>query len=129
LLLENPTLPGWVYDWVHAPSDSRATPAPAGLKVMRNESRSDNDHLWTLNGIPVYSAPIERGASLLLARESFEQIEFSRLEDGRYVTVNWRPVEQHPELVDLVLEWHMRVGARKSPALWLQYGGKGNLAE
>jgi hypothetical protein len=127
LLLENPTLPNWIYEWAHPSWGTQPTAAPDGLRVTKDEDGKDNGYLWSINEIAVFNAPIERGNSLLMVRESFDELELSRARDHLYVNVETRAVEGHPDLVDLVLTWHMRVRARNHPALLLEYGEAGRV--
>lgn len=125
LLLENPTLPGWVWDWVHPLIDETVGTAPADLVVSKDVALKIDGYRWSFNDIPVFNAPIHSGASVLIVRESFERVEFSRLPDCHYVKAVTRDVQEHPELVDLVLTWQMRISVKRYPAIRLSYDGQG----
>lgn len=123
LLLENPTIPGCVWDWVHPSFGESASTAPADLMVSKEGTPTIDGYQWSLNDIPVFNAPLPPGASVVIVRESFERIEFSRLPDGRWVTADTKEVQGHPELVDLVLTWQMRTTVKKYPSVRLSYDG------
>jgi hypothetical protein len=92
---------------------------------MRWSRSSDKEtgagYQWSFNDIPVFNAPISSGASILAVRESFERIEFTRLPDGSFVKATIRAAEGHPELVDLVFSWYVRVGIKQFPSVRLSY--------
>jgi len=125
LLLENPTIPGWVWEWAHPPYDGSKGETPSDLVVTRNDRATDKGYEWNFNDMPVFNAPLPTGASILAVRESFEHIEFSRLPDGSFVKVTTRVIPDHADLLDLVLSWQVRVGVRQFPAVRLSYDGQG----
>lgn len=124
LILENPTLPNWVWEWANPPWDKRTSDAGV-FRVKRDENRKGEGYLWNFDSIPVYNGPIQQGSSVLLAKESFEQIRFTRAQGSEYVDVQARKVPEHPDLVDLALTWYVEIRVRKLPALLLFYGEKG----
>ena len=127
LLLENPTLPTWMWDWVHPPFDeSDCSTAPADLAVSKSEGLNIDGYQWSLNDIHVFNAPLPPGSSVMVVRESFESIEFSRLPDGRFITAEPKEVEGHPEIVDLALTWQMKINIEKYPSIQLSYQGQGD---
>lgn len=127
LLLENPTVPSWVWEWAHPPFDGSKGDIPDGLIVSRDDKETVEGYQWSFNGIQVFNAPLSSGASILAVRESFEQIKFTRLPDGSFVKATTRSVDGHPELVDLVFSWYVRVGVKPFPSVRLSYDGQGRL--
>ena len=125
LLLENPTIPRWLWDWIHPPFDDATGSVPPDVVITSDNPPHIDGYQCTLSGTPVYSTPIPAGASLLVMRESFEKIEFVRSTDGRYVKASLKNVEGHPTLVDLILAWQMKITARPLHAVRLMYGEKG----
>ncbi|MCF8179333.1 MAG: hypothetical protein K9J74_12555 [Sulfuritalea sp.] len=125
LLLENPTVPGWLWEWAHPPFDGSKGDIPDGLIVSRDDKEAVEGYQWSFNDIPVFNAPLPLGASILAVRESFERIEFTRLPDGSFVKATTRTVEGHPELVDLVFSWYVRVGVKQFPSVQLSYDERG----
>lgn len=121
LLLENHTVPGWVWEWAHPPFDGSKGDIPDGLTVSRDTKETGEGYLWSFNDIPVFNAPLPSGASILAVRESFDRIEFTRLPDGNFVKANTHAVEGHPELVDLVFSWYVRVVIKQFPSVRLSY--------
>lgn len=126
LLLENPTIPGWVWEWVHPPFDESVCTPPDDLVVSKDLPSEIDAYLWSLNDIPVFDAPLlAPGASVLIVRESLARIEFSRLPSGHYVKADTKEVQGHSELVDLFLSWQMRTTVKKYPTMRLQYEKQG----
>ena len=126
LLLENSAFPAWVWGWVHPPPDKLGNTAPADLIVSKDDNQRIDGYQWTFNGIPVFDANLSPGSSFLVMRESFKSIEFSLLQDGHYITAEPKEVEGHPEIVDLVLSWQMRITTKKYPAIQLSYEDQSN---
>lgn len=113
----------WMLGWLYPSIEDSACPPPADLVVSKDRLQKNNGYLWSLNEIPVFKAPLSHAASVLLVRESFERIDFSRHPGGHYVKVAAREVQGHPELVDLVLTWQQRISVKKYPAMMLSHGG------
>ena len=126
LLLENPTIPRWVWDWAHARFQKDGTSVPSDLTVARDRSFAIEGYQQSFNEIPVFAASLVAGASYLIARESLDRIEFSRDAENRFVTATVRPVDMRPTTVDLVLDWHLRVNVKSYPAIRLAYAGHGS---
>jgi len=121
LLLENPTIPEWVWEWGNSMYNLPIPGSPADLTVSRDKSIQVDGYQWTFNDIPVFDAPLIPGSSILLVRESLAEIEFTENSKNRFVTVSESTVDEHPELVDLRLEWKMRIRLIKHPSTRLTY--------
>ncbi len=121
LILESPTIPEWIWDWAHPPFDGTNGDIPDNLIVSRNSEESAPGYQWSFNDIPVFNAPIPPGASILTVREAFERIEFTIFPEGSFVKTNTTAVDGHPELVDLIFSWHVRVGVKLFPSVRLSY--------
>ena len=108
LLLENPTIPEWVYEWGNTRFGRPTAELPSDLSVVKKQRPDLKGYQFDLNGVPVISAPLPPGASILLILESLVSVDFVRRDDGRFVTATVDPTPDEQNLVDLKLSWHAR---------------------
>ena len=127
LLVENSTVPGWLWKWTHAIGD-RQESAPEDLFVWRDDKIQAAGYLGSLNDVPVYRAPLASGASILLTQESLTAVRFTQLHDGSFVRVEPLNVESQPDLINLRLSWWFDLDLDSYPVTKLVYG-KGGQAE
>ena len=120
LLLENPTIPAWVWRWQNAPfqEDNKL---PDGLAVRR-ETSGEQGYLCHFNGIAVYHAPIQSGRSAVLSRKVFNRVCFRDYGGGLLVSVNHETHEDSPLLVDLRFAFSRAVEVGSGGGAWLVYG-------
>jgi hypothetical protein len=123
LLIENPTIPDWIYRWTD-PYLRRPEEIPPDLEAWRDPEIQSDSYLGSLNKITVYSAPIQPGASILLTLESFRSLTFKRLPNGNFVLVEALS-GANPALIDLKLTWYFTAEIEIYPAVRLTYGGRG----
>lgn len=121
LLVSNATSPAWVWEWAHPSHTNEAIPTPTDLQVTRNRAPKTNGYRWSFNGVPVIVAPIPAGASILLVRQSFEKVTFTRLENDLRVSVTTREVAGRTHVVDLELAWRMHTTVVIHAAVQLQH--------
>ena len=65
LVLENPTLPEWVWEWMHPSTHTRTKP-PIDFTARFEDGQGDA-YYSTVNDVPMYSRRLTEGSSLLLA--------------------------------------------------------------
>jgi hypothetical protein len=123
LLLDNPTRPVWLWNWIEDWPGKDDTGKPEDLVF---ESAADaptvDGYQGKLNQVELYSAPLSYGASLLVAKELFSRLRFQRFEDGGLVQVEWRPVVDEFAKIDLALHWGVEVVVGPKVAFKLRYG-------
>lgn len=98
LVLDNPTRPNWVWDWRH--SSRSGHDKPDDLLIRRREGYGKG-YVCHFNDIAVYSAPISAGQSILMSRETFQKVTFTKFDDGRFVDVTFKEHAKKQEFVDL----------------------------
>lgn len=119
LILENPTLPRWIWDWQHEGYESKY-PRPDGLRVQRREGQG-RGYLCHFNEIAVYFAPLPPGESLLLPRGSLKRLEFTEFFKDCFVKSDATPRPDASTLVDLSLTFARKVHVQDLRVLRLQY--------
>jgi hypothetical protein len=120
LILENPTVPGWVWEWRH-PRHGADT---SDDRQISFESNLPNGYQFTLNGIRVFSGRGLSGCSLLTAQEVFERIEFTRSPTGQFVSVEAKPIENDVEHVTVEATFRRLARLKAIRSVLLQYGNK-----
>jgi hypothetical protein len=120
LLLENPTIPAWVWDWQHDPIGNRKFVRPEGLRVSRRE-RNVSNYICHFNDITVYVAPLPYGASYVIAEEAFQEVLFTTFDPDIFVRAETTPVKGDPAKIDLRLTWEFKVTVRAIQATKLIY--------
>jgi hypothetical protein len=122
LLLENPTIPEWVYEWGESRFGFPVRSLPDGLVITHEEPSPFAHYQFHLNGVPVVYAPIRQGRSLLVVAESFEELSFVHNALGHAVTAEAVPVPEDPVKIDLKLSWKGTIKVNKLlGALELRY--------
>lgn len=119
LLLDNPSRPEWIGNWKRAIYDKHIT-LPKGLRVYR-KNNNDIAYLCNFNDIEVYDAPLPIGSSYLLAKEIFEELMVTDYEGARFFNAELKESYKDKTIVDLELEFAIRVVTKKSPAICLKY--------
>lgn len=119
LLLDNPTRPGWVWDWQHADFGVQHK-RPDDMQVRRRDGQADG-YLCDFNDIEVYLAPVPVGQSILLSKEVFHLLMFTEYSEGRFVEVEVEQSEGPKNLVNLKLTFSRRVEAARSRVVSLVY--------
>jgi hypothetical protein len=108
LLLENPTIPEWVYEWGNERFGRPIAGRPSDLSVVSKQRPELTGYQFDLNGVPVVSAPLAAGSSILFVLESLESVDFARKADGSFVTASVTSTPDARSLVDLKLAWQVR---------------------
>lgn len=121
LLLENATIPGWVWDWQHTRLSDEEYARPQDMSVTRREGMGES-YVCHFNEIAVYTAPIPAGASYVVAREVFKEVKFKAYAEGRFVSVSTEQVEGDFAKINLRLTWALEVTLGPEPATELLYG-------
>lgn len=121
LLVENPTIPDWIWEWQHPPYDGSPSENPPDLTVTRDMKRGTDAYQCSFNGIEVYSIPVQNSGSILLVKETMNKLNFRKFAEGKFVEVATQVVEGDATLVNLVLNWEMEVEVKPYPAVRLTY--------
>lgn len=121
LLLENATIPGWVWDWQHTRLSDEEYARPQNMAVTRREGMGGS-YVCHFNEIAVYTAPIPAGASYVVAREVFKEVKFKAYAEGRFVSVSTEQVAGDFAKINLRLTWALEVTLGSEPATELLYG-------
>lgn len=124
LLIENRTVPDWVYEWTDQYREHKEE-MPPELEVHRDPQLKSDSYICSLNEVAVYRAPIPPGASYLLISESFKSVVFTRLANGNFVLVEALVAGGDIAVIDLKLTWRFASELNIYPALKLTYGGRG----
>lgn len=124
LLLDNATRPDWVWDWQH--SDYGADfKRPEDLQVHRAEGRGPG-YVCDFNQLEVYVAPLPAGQSLILAKETFDRVIFTKYSESRFVEVVAAELPDKKNFVDLKLTFSRHVQIGKTEGVRLVYAdGRG----
>ena len=125
LLIENRTVPDWVYKWTDQYRENKGE-MPTDLEVRRDPQLKSDSYICSLNDVAVYRAPIPPGASYLLISESFKFVAFTRLANGNFVLAEALAAGGDIiAVIDLKLTWWFATQLNLYPALKLTYGGRG----
>ncbi|KQZ39682.1 hypothetical protein ASD58_04635 [Duganella sp. Root1480D1] len=119
LLLDNATRPDWVWDWQH-PDYGADYSRPDDLQLQRLEGNGD-DYVCHFNEIAVFVAPLTSGQSILMARETFEDVTFTEYRPGQCVQAQVEELAERRNLVDLRLTFSRRVTVGDVDAVRLRY--------
>ena len=119
LLLDNATRPEWLWDWQHA-DYGVGHKRPDDLQVSRREGRGSG-YLCDLNDIEVYVAPLPIGQSILLSREVFRTLTFTKYDADCYVKIDVKESAGSRNLIDLMLTFSRKVEVGNSRAVRLVY--------
>lgn len=107
LLLESLTSPEWVWDWLRADFDPEHK-RPEDMHVWRRERQGDG-YQCNLNKIEVFVAPLRIDRSLLLSKDAFRTLTFTRYDAGRFVRTEVVESTDNKNLVDLKLTFSRQV--------------------
>lgn len=120
LLVENATIPEWIWDWGWPESEDRFK-RPDDLHVSRLESETVvPGYIGHFNDIAVYTAPIPHGASYVFALETFKEITFTEFNSGYPVDVSCEPT-QNFALVNLILKWGQSINLEPHIVTRIEY--------
>lgn len=123
LLVENPTIPDWIWEWSLTEWEKNREP-PYGLALTRDaQFEGKEGYLGNFGDVAVFNAPLPPGGSYLIALDALEKIEFTRHGEG-FVQATWRPIEGEGRLIDVTLSWHFKMDLRDLPAVKLKYPRK-----
>jgi hypothetical protein len=125
LIIENRTIPDWIYQWTFPYYSERPEGRPPDLELTHDPNETTDAYVGTLNGINIYNMPLPPGASLLMTKESFKTVSFRKYLDGNFVSVVPRPIDEKPNIIDLELTWYFDLDIDIYPALKLSYEGLG----
>lgn len=123
LLVENPTIPDWIWEWSLTEWEKNREP-PFGLALTRDVAFNGKEgYLGNFGDVAVFNAPVPPGGSYLIALDALEKIQFTRHGQG-FVQATWQPVEGEGRLIDVTLAWHFKLHLRDLPAMKLAYPRK-----
>lgn len=123
LLVENPTIPDWIWEWSLTEWEKNREP-PYGLALTRNaEFNGKEGYLGNFGDVAVFNARVPSGNSYLVALDALEKIEFTRHGQG-FVQATFQPIEGESRLIDVTLSWHFKLHLRDLPAMKLTYPRK-----
>lgn len=120
LLVAGQAEPSWLLEWAES-NYSEFVELPTGLRWHRDNRIESKAYLCSLNEIPVYIAPIGAGSSILLAREAFDTLEFSKFEDKTFVEAYVEEIDESETLLDLKLTWRFNIILQSQECWKLQY--------
>jgi hypothetical protein len=120
LILDNPTHPKWVWEWQH-PSQDSAYPRPSDLVIHRKKKGRGHRYIADFNDIQVFSAALNSGESLLLARETFSSVTFKKYRDEVFVNAATSEVAGSRTLVDLRLTYERCVNVEHNKIVRIRY--------
>lgn len=120
LILDNPTRPDWLWEWLHPGIDS-AYPRPHDLVIHHRKDDRGNNYIADINLIQVFSGPVMYGESLLLARETFYQVGFTEYRESIFIKAETVEVSESAKLVDLQLSYERSVDVRYPNILRIRY--------
>jgi hypothetical protein len=120
LLVENATIPKWIWDWGWPESEDRFK-RPDDLHVRRRESETTvSGYIGHFNDIAVYTAQIPPGASYVFALETFKEITFTEFNSGHLVDVSYEPTRNFA-LVNLILKWGQSINLEPHIVTRIEY--------
>lgn len=122
LLLENATMPEWVWHWQHA-DYGLGYQKPEDLRVWRKTEQCDA-YICNFNDIEVYSSPFTAGASILMTREAFDTIRFQKFPDDGFVVTTYSLREDSDFLLDVHLRFSRAVDVGSKRTVRLRYASE-----
>lgn len=122
LLLSSRVEPPWFFDWIWDRERGHAA-RPADLKIMRNDSEKRDGYEANINDIEVFQAPIEQGCSYLMSVGLFRKIEFSELDGGLPVVVDFIPNPTDLWHGELRATWRRRVTVGDGRIIRIRHSG------
>lgn len=120
LLLDNRTRPEWIWDWFNNRlfDDNNI---PSGIHIIEKENNKSAGYVGNINDIEVYNAPLPPGASYLMSKESFNNIEFKRYAEDVYVDVFHEDIDDEESLINIIFEWNFNLNVELFPVIKLIY--------
>ena len=112
--------PRWLLDWTRSNYDEDIQ-RPEGIRLVRDNKVELDGYVGSLNGIPVFVAPIRIGSSYLISREALDTVKFTEVEDGVFVKVSAEPVQGKDMLINLKVVWRFELELRQSECWRLRY--------
>lgn len=110
VLVSSTVEPRWLHDWIwNRDRSGKRSARPADLHISRSESSTPDGYEIHLNDMQVFRAPVERNCSYVLSGSLLQRIEFTKLEDGHHVRVEFLDDEEDPWHGDLRATWWRRV--------------------
>ncbi|WP_175720167.1 hypothetical protein [Burkholderia anthina] len=119
LLLENQTMPDWVWHWQHA-DYGIGYHKPDDLRIWR-KSEQCLGYICNFNEIEVYSSSMSPGASILMTRETFDTVRFQQYLSDAYVETTYSSREDSDFLLDVHLRFSRAVDIGFRSAIRLRY--------
>lgn len=119
LLLESSTQPDWIRDWQY-PDFGAEYSRPEGLSVQRRNSQVDG-YVCNFNDIEVYVAPVAIGTSVLMSKDSFKKISFTKYQENVFIDPTTEAIEDSPNLVNLKLKFSRDVEITRREAIYLRF--------
>lgn len=121
LFVEKPTSPDWIWEWTTT-DDYGTSKRPSDLRLSQDKSYSGiGSYLGNFNNVPVFSAPIPRGASYVLAKEALNEIYFTEFHNEIYVEATFEEESDKKGLGELRLVWASEIKLKEYPAVRLKY--------
>lgn len=121
LLVDNRTRPRWISDWGFPPMEDHYK-RPDDLRIQKRETEKCRYYIAHFNEIAVYTAPIPPGASLVMPKELFKRIVFTKFENGLPIEVFCEPTGRD-EVINLVLKWAHKIESETYAITRLEYHG------
>lgn len=123
LLVENPTIPDWIWEWSLTEWEVNREP-PYGLALTRDKAfQGKTGYLGNFGDVAVFNAPLPPGGSYLITLDALERIEFTK-HGGGFVEATWQAVEGDDRLIDITLSWRFKLHLRDLFATKLTYPRK-----
>ena len=101
-MVAGPFDPRWLFDWTHGAYDEQVE-KPEDLQLTHDEQFKIEGYEGSLNGIPVFVAPIAAGSSYLIPQEVLNILTFTKFENDVYIKVSFEPVEGKDALTNVNL--------------------------
>ena len=110
LLVESRRRPQWISNWMQQVSETNPNPRPDNLRVFRDPQQTFPGYVATFNSTKVVAFPIELGAAFLLARELFDALYLTIIEENEGYPVGVGFSEQENSgLGKLIFKWSRKV--------------------